>query len=377
MAIMRSLHQHGVSVFIAGVDTDIRPLAVSRYCTSSKNIYKAATAASTFDSIKHWWETFKIPDKPILFFNDDVVATWVAQEDDHLQKWSKPCSMHPKLALSMLSKDQADIIARKNGLLVPQSKVICSLEDMSLAADELSFPVLLKPSVWSKKGKFLFKTQILKDRTIFLENTRRYIDGQTMLIAQEYIPGDDDTVEFCLFYRSKDGQNIYSCTGRKIRQYPIGNGVMASGVTEEIKDLEELSALFLSNIDARGIGGIEFKRHQDKLYFIEMSIRPEMFHPIAISAGVDLVWAAYADLIGLKNGAKQKQTRKVSYINEVHYLLILFKERKIKLVFRDLLRIFRLPVVFSMLNLHDPVPILIKNFNSIYSKIIKLSSRAK
>jgi D-aspartate ligase len=88
---------------------------------------------------------------------------------------------------------------------------------------------------------------------------------------------------------------VHGCTGRKLRQLPPNAGIMAAGEAVWLPDVAVTSESFLKAIDYRGLGGIEYKRHEGTPYFIEMSVRPEGFLSLAVDAGVDLPWYAYLD----------------------------------------------------------------------------------
>ncbi len=167
------------------------------------------------------------------------------------------------------------------------------------AIEELSLPVIAKPTSWQALGKAELKAQRLDGAAELREQCAKYMNLGASLILQEYIPGGDDAVEVMMFYRSRTGQQTWATTGRKLRQNPLGSGIMAFGRAEPLDHILRDGLRFLNAIDYRGLGGLEFKRSGGRSYFIEASVRLDGFHPLAIQAGMDLPWLAYADTVNM------------------------------------------------------------------------------
>ena len=110
--------------------------------------------------------------------------------------------------------------------------------------------------------------------------------------------------------------------GVKTLQSPPGNGIMAIGETQENPELMRICRDFLSRIDYKGIGGLEFKYFNGKYYFIEMSIRIDGFISISDSF-LPLSLIAYEDAVGILDVAKYELTiRNVKYMDlRSHYQL--------------------------------------------------------
>ena len=179
---------------------------------------------------------------------------------------------------------------------MPQSGFAGSAEDLAAVAARLNFPVIVKPTWWRHRGNLKFKTARFETREELLAAGDEMISGGAALAVQEFVPGGDDAVEVYMFYRSRDGETVWGCTGRKLLQTPAGAGVMAIGEALWLPEVAELSEAFLKGIDYRGLGGIEYKCSGGRHYFIEVSTRQEGFQPLAHKEGVDLAWYAYADM---------------------------------------------------------------------------------
>ena len=141
----------------------------------------------------------------------------------------------------------------------------------------------------------------------------------------------DDTSYYYLFYRSKAG-HILENIGRKTLQSTPNGGIMLKGITEYNSDLSHQCKAFLNNIDYVGIGGIEFKKHNDKYYFIEMSTRMEGFFKIAEDSGSNLSLASYYDMCNDINNLHKledsEQTDGIIYIDFVSTMINRIKQRK-------------------------------------------------
>jgi predicted ATP-grasp superfamily ATP-dependent carboligase len=171
------------------------------------------------------------------------------------------------------------------------------------------------------------------------------------------VPGEDQTIEVCMFYRSLDGRETRMCTGFKKRQFPPGQGIMAYGETRDLPELAGKSRRFIEDLDYRGLGGIEFKRYRGREYFIEMSTRLEAFHALAVRAGVDLPWYAYSDVVlGRPEGGGDGQCR-ACYVDEAALLGLLRHHRREVALFREIRPyLFRRNTAFALWDIGDLLP---------------------
>jgi predicted ATP-grasp superfamily ATP-dependent carboligase len=123
-----------------------------------------------------------------------------------------------------------------------------------------------------------------------------------VLMAQEWIEGDDSNLYSCNCYFNSRSEPVVTFVARKLRQWPPETGTSCLG--EECRNdtvLQETIRLFES-VRYRGLGYLEMKRDQQtgQHFIIEPNIgRPTGRSAIAEAGGVELLYAKYCDIVGL------------------------------------------------------------------------------
>src|SRR5690606_35097834 len=100
-------------------------------------------------------------------------------------------------------KGVAEVSASEAGLTVPMTQIINIEEDINKVINNFSFPVILKPRATYLKSNINFKIKVIHDNEEFLKETTNHINENNTLLCQEFIPGDDSTSYYYLFYRGK------------------------------------------------------------------------------------------------------------------------------------------------------------------------------
>jgi D-aspartate ligase len=187
-------------------------------------------------------------------------------------------------------------------------------------ADEIRFPCILKGRT-KLYAPGLAKAYRLENLT-GLRETVEHIAGipgvsPQDFVTQEWVPGPDSNVVFCMQYYDTAGDLKASFVGRKIRQWRPQTGGTSSA--EPIVDEEALieTTRFFRSIGMRGICSMEFKRSaQDgKLYMIEpTACRADYQEGVAVANGCNLPLMAYLDASG-RSCAIQPSARRVKWIN--------------------------------------------------------------
>ncbi len=300
LAAVRSIGRHGVPVHVVVGDDEggvfARIFGTSRHCTSATSIPFPDNAAAWGRSVLAWADTRGFAARPLLIPMTDKVCTYVRECRAALEDVFDLCMPDDDVMMTLLDKPRASGLAKAHGLAVPAEFEVGDRAELMAAVEQVRFPVVVKPTWWRRRGTGDFRAAVCDDKAAAVEIGSRLIDDGAHLLVQEHIPGGDDAVEVYMFYRSRDGRTVHGCTGTKIRQSPPGVGSMASGRAHDLPHVAALSNALLEAIDYRGLGGVEFKRHNGTSYFIEVSVRPEGFHLLAMKAGVDLPWLAYQDV---------------------------------------------------------------------------------
>jgi D-aspartate ligase len=169
----------------------------------------------------------------------------------------------------------------------------------SAAADELGYPVLVKPS--STEG---FKRRF--GRQAFRCETRAEVErafaeaAEYEPLVQEFIPGGDEELYTLGSYLASDGEPLGVFCGRKLRQTPPGVGTCRVGEAVWVEEVVDQGLRFLRELGHVGLSQVEFKRDPRDGSYRLMEVNPRLWqwHGLAAACGVDLPRIAYEDLTG-------------------------------------------------------------------------------
>ena len=249
----------------------------------------------------------KSPQPPVLIPSADqfviAISRHAAALENHFVFMKASVVTQELLATK---KRQYDI-AETNGLPVPRTRFVRTLQELMEFADSARFPCLLKPTHFLEWERFPPGHPLLNEK-IALAYSRedlaeKYALAESVtseLVVQEVVEGPDTAKGVYLSCYSRDGRRLGSCLLRQIRTTPIYFG--SASVVEPIED-EETDALcdgFLRSIGYAGLCELEIKRdsRDGQVKLIEANPRYSVTADAAPYAGVDLGWLHYLDLIG-------------------------------------------------------------------------------
>jgi D-aspartate ligase len=171
----------------------------------------------------------------------------------------------------------------------------------SAAADELGYPVLVKPS--STEG---FKRRF--GRQAFRCENRAEVErafaeaAEYKPLVQELIHGGDGELYTLGSYLSADGEPLGLFCGRKLRQTPPGIGTCRVGEAVWVEEVVDQGLRLLRELGHTGLSQVEFKRDARDGSYRLMEVNPRLWqwHGLAAACGVDLPRIAYQDLTGTR-----------------------------------------------------------------------------
>ncbi|MCA8957962.1 MAG: hypothetical protein KDC87_17940 [Planctomycetes bacterium] len=296
LAVARTLGRHGVKVFALHPHPD-DPETRTRYaevwpCPNDALLDQLLTRGQQF------------AERPWLLPITDESVTVVAQNLDALRRHYVISMPDPQLVLRLLDKRGFDEMARELGLPVPGTWFVRDREQLEAAIATLVFPCLMKPQ---EKTAAYFAAGGMKayvfDDAEQLRSTWTALSGaEPRVVIQQYVPGGDGEVYFCLQANDSAGEAVMSFCGRKIRQWrPHCGGTSACEPVVQPK-LAELTAEFFRRTGVSGPGSMEFKRdpRDGAFYMIEPTVcRPDWQNAVADANGAPIVYAAYCAALGL------------------------------------------------------------------------------
>lgn len=301
--------------------------------------------------------------KGVLFPCSDGAVTHVSRHRERLAPWYH-VSLPPHETVELLmDKSSFAVYAQEQGLPIPRTFLLRSRADAERAAESLSFPAVLKPSVrkpaWDRHSKE--KAFTPADAGELLALYERTADWTDVLIAQDWIPGTDSYT--CNCYLDADSKPLVTFVTRKIRQWPPQTGIGSLG--EEARNdtvLRETLRLF-QGAGFHGLAYLEMKRHAQtgEHFIIEPNVgRPTGRSATAEAAGVELLYTMYCDAAGLPLPAERTQryrgTKWIHARTDLQSALHLWRRGELTLgEWRRSLRGTKVDAIFS---LSDPAPFL-------------------
>ena len=260
-----------------------------------------------------------------------------------------------------LEKSNQLPLAEKAGFKVPRSTILRNRHDLVGIADELAYPVIVKPLARHTTGAFTEKALVFESAAELVERvSAAFDDPQTELIAQEYIQGDDRNVLVFMGSCGPRGEVRVCVSGRKLLQNPPGRGMMASGIIDRNDAMETMSKRLCALMGVQGFIGIEAKQRAgtDDLFYIESSFRPEAFNALAEAAGTNLVFDAY--LCALNQPCFVPPPGPTGSFLNLQYEIDATRElvRAGKARWRRMLKPLPRPTAYSLFAADDPFPFL-------------------
>ncbi len=235
-----------------------------------------------------------------VFATHDEPLNGIARSAD----WLGEGFRYPFPPWSVLQRIQSKRVqyeaAERVGVAVPRTVAPDSAAEARSAADELGYPVLVKPS--STEGfKRRFKRQAFRCETgEEVENAYAEAEEYEPLV-QELVADGDDMLFTLGSYLAADGEALGLFCGRKLRQTPPG-GIGTCRVGEAVWDEEvvDQGLRLLRALGHTGLSQVEFKRdaRDGALRLMEVNPRLWQWHGLAAACGVDLPRIAYEDLTG-------------------------------------------------------------------------------
>jgi D-aspartate ligase len=310
LGIVRSLGRRGIPVFT--LDPDAGEVGMSsRFCNRQQCPPMEKSVESNLDFLLRLARS--LPEKPVLFPTSDNVVHGYSAREDVVKPYIRLTTPSGDIIRKTAAKDALFRTARENGMLVPETFIPKSLDEVRAISAVIPYPCLIKPvrsNSWHREAvqKKLKGISGGSEKSI-LANTREalitaYLEISELdadVIITEAIPGDDRDLLYFAFYRSADGR-VWHISGTKERVTPVHFGSASYVVSIQDPVLERVSIQFLEKLDYQGLGGIEFKRdsRDGKLKLIELNARFGLWDALGQRCGVDTAYIAYLDAIGEK-----------------------------------------------------------------------------
>lgn len=184
-------------------------------------------------------------------------------------------------------KEKTLVIARKHGVPEPKTWVVKTTEEALAYADEIGWPIVLKPIT---SAKLLDEGTVESFEVTYAPNKEELarlmprFEGKCEVLLQEFHKGKGVGVEMLMH----EGRLITAFSHKRLREYPVSGG--ASAYRESVELDEELftySEALLKELNWTGLAMVEFKVHGSEKVLMEINGRVWGSLPLAIESGVD------------------------------------------------------------------------------------------
>ncbi|MFN7116810.1 MAG: ATP-grasp domain-containing protein [Saprospiraceae bacterium] len=276
-----------------------------------------------------------------------------------------------KYYLSIPTPDVVDICYNKRltyqkamdlGIPIPTSYFPDTLEEVMELADQITYPIIIKPAVMhtfhSATGKKVF---FCKDKTDLLNNYReiiKIIPPEEVIIQQFLTGGAKQLYSYGSFFA--EGQAYGSFIANRIRQKPMDFGISTCFAHTVLNpEIEKLSVEFLKAIDYFGMSEVEFmydeKTNEYKL--IEINPRSWKWHSLANKLGINLFQMMVSYLEQKSIEVKHNQQANIAWIERVTDTYVVVKEIiKGRMSLADYRKTMQMPKESATWSWRDPFP---------------------
>jgi len=296
----RILAQRGVPVI--GIARDPK-----HYACRTNSCEKIIFADNKSDELIRTLETLgsQLNQKAVLFPCEDMAVLLISRHRHRLENWYHIVLPEADVIEMMVDKIAFYDYAKQEGFPIPQTFYVHNRAELEQAANELTFPCIIKPPTSATKNWELncklkgYKIADTEELFAMYDYCKSWAE---ILIVQDWVEGPDSNLYSCNCYFDADHQPLVTFVARKLRQWPPITGESCLG--EEVRDdtvLNETVRLYRS-IKHYGLGYLELKRDErsGEYFIIEPNIgRPTGRSAIAEAGGVELVYTMYCDALGL------------------------------------------------------------------------------
>lgn len=237
----------------------------------------------------------------VLFPSTDETVRILAQHRDPLGERYRLTTPPWDTVKYLYDKRLTQRLAVERGVPIPETWMPGSRHEV----EKLScrFPVVVKPAIskhfMAATKKKAYRADSIQELATTYEAVARIIDPSEILV-QELIPGRAQNLySFVAFF--ENGNPVAGLVGRRLRQHPMEFGRASTYVeTVDVPTLEVLSTRLLTGIGYTGLAEVEFMydAKDGRFELLEVNARIWGWHSLAVHAGLDLPYLAYAQAVG-------------------------------------------------------------------------------
>jgi predicted ATP-grasp superfamily ATP-dependent carboligase len=301
LGIVRSLAAGGVAIHVLGRSDGI----AMRSRHGCKHSLPDTGDDTLVRALQHLLALPSIPkgSRPVLFLTEESAVRTVSQRRAELLPHFRIDLPAADILHALMDKTDFQALAQAAGGLIPPAIGISGAADLPCLT-ALRYPAVLKPAYKHYGYGALFqKAYVVASADEAAARWREIAPVLPDLIVQEWIPGRDSDIYFCLQYLSSDGVAVASFVGRKLRSWPprIGGTASCIAAPEHDAELTGLTHDFFRAVGFVGMGSMEYKRdcRNGRFYMIEPTVaRTDFQEEVATLNGINIPLAAFLHQVG-------------------------------------------------------------------------------
>ncbi len=250
--------------------------------------------------------------KPVLVPCADGTVLQISRQRELLSAFYRMAHPAAGTVERLIDKVQFSQFAEENGLPIPRSFTLASVEEARQAATQIRFPAVLKPAI--KTACWVHKTN---EKAVVVHSAEELIRAVEWcqcwcdaLLLQEWIPGPIENHYTCDAYFDAQSQPLVTYTSQKLRQWPVATGVGSLSMDCDNPAVRQQAIRLFQAAGHQGLAYVEMKRHEftGEYLIVEPNVgRPTGRSACAEATGVELLYTMYCDLAGLPLPAARKQ----------------------------------------------------------------------
>ena len=241
------------------------------------------------------------PLRPLLYYGNDADLLLVSRHRAELATAFNFVVPDAGLVEDLTDKARFQALARAKGLPVPAARHLDPADGPPTAADELTFPVVVKPL--TRQGLRMLGSDAKATQFASREELGRawpaLAAAGVHLLAQELVPGPESAISSYHAYVDAEGQVVAEFTGVKIRTDPPQFGHSTALRVSDDPEVLRSGREVVHTVGLRGVVKADYKRGPDgRLSLLEVNPRFSLWHHLGAAAGVNLPAVVHADLTG-------------------------------------------------------------------------------
>jgi predicted ATP-grasp superfamily ATP-dependent carboligase len=239
----------------------------------------------------------------VIFACNDSAVAFIARHRRELARHYILDDSTADLQLAMLDKLETLTLAQAAGVDTPRFWQVERPDQLDAIEGALAYPVIIKPL-----HSHLFQARFGGRKYLTANNgaearsaLERVREAGLEAMLCEWIPGPDHLLASYYTYIDGDGTPLFHFTKRVIRRFPKNEGLASYHITDWDGEVAELGSRFLTGINFRGLGNVEFKRdvRDGRLKLVECNPRFTAPQELFVRCGLDIASLIYDRLIGL------------------------------------------------------------------------------